>query len=95
MEKICSTCKVKKEVEVNFYKDRANIGGYSGICKACRKILKEKNKEKIKEYHRNYHKEYYQKNAARFRKYYRENRERILQYNNERNLRKRIESKEI
>jgi len=62
MQKICSKCKISKELE-DFYKDRHSDDGHNSRCKECRDATYKKwyNSEKGQEKARKYSKEYYSK----------------------------------
>jgi hypothetical protein len=66
--KICSTCKVKKDVSL-FYRDKGKPDGRKYQCKACREktstIYRLKNLERIRENQRRFH----EKNPEKARQY--------------------------
>ena len=80
--KICSKCKIEKEI-IYFTKDKTKKDGYYSSCSDCRiqstKISKEKRKK--------YNKEYWQKNKdamiERSKKYNKENRDRLIKQKND------------
>jgi len=64
--KVCSSCKVKKNLE-EFYKDKSREDGFYPQCKSCRRIYYKKyytkNKERIKKETKNYK----EKNIERYK----------------------------
>jgi hypothetical protein len=92
--KICSKCKIEKEV-CEFGKSNKTKSGLRSECKLCRKENESKNKEKRSEYYKiyyilnrekklNYQKKYYNDNLGEIlnyqKKYYNDNLEKILNY---------------
>ena len=82
--KICRKCKLEKEL-TEFYKSNANRGGYSTVCKLCKKELSkiygENNKEKIKEHNKKYKELNKEKIREYDRKYNINNKDKIKEYN--------------
>jgi hypothetical protein len=74
MVKVCTKCKIKKEL-TEFSKDKKTKDGYNYNCKSCNKEYREDNKDKIKEYQKEYQKEYDQANKDKRKEYYKEYRE--------------------
>ena len=75
MVKVCTKCKVEKEL-TEFNKDKKTKDNYRSHCNYCRKEYREANKECIKEYQ----KQYREANKERIKKYYQDNKERIKEY---------------
>lgn len=83
--KVCSTCKIEKELTVNnFQKDKSRKSGFYPECKTCRVISRkrsfEKHKEKILAQSRAYHKATPEKQRARHQRYYQANKAKRLAY---------------
>ena len=100
MVKVCTKCKIEKEV-TEFNKLKRNKNGLRSKCKSCEKEYSEANKERIKERQKEYQqtnkermkeykKEYYQTNKEYFKEYRQANKERIKESKKEyqRNRRK-------
>ena len=82
MVKVCTKCKVEKELS-EFHKNKKNKDGLKSQCKSCEREYRQANKEKIKEYK----KEHYQANKEKMKKYvkehYQANKERIKERDKE------------
>ncbi len=80
MVKVCTKCKVEKEL-TDFYKDKSKKDGLRRECKSCRKERNKEyhqaNKERIKERRKEYFKEYWQANKERAKEYRQANKEKI------------------
>lgn len=81
MEKICSKCKIPKELN-DFPKNKNHKDGYHSVCKQCKKEYNNLNKEEIKNYRKNnqeYYQEYYIENKNVIINRQKENKEKINQ----------------
>jgi hypothetical protein len=80
--KICSNCKIEKEL-TEFHKNCESKDGHTSQCKVCRRAIKKiyyaANKEKIAATNKIRYFENHEANLQRSRKYYAENREGILE----------------
>lgn len=74
--KVCSKCKVEKEL-YDFYKSSRNKSGYRSQCISCDKKYKELNEEKIKNLGKKYREKNKEKISLRDKKYYLKNKENL------------------
>jgi thiol-disulfide isomerase/thioredoxin len=79
MEKVCSKCKISKELTL-FSKDRITKDGLHMWCKPCDKEYKTLNREKIKEQQKIYNFESKEQRKEYYKIYNKNNREKIKEY---------------
>lgn len=83
MKKICSKCKIEKDV-TEFYKDNRRVDGRRPDCKSCRDLLSKKyqvsNKGKIAKQRKTYYDINRDKFLAYSKKYREKNKEKIYEY---------------
>lgn len=84
MEKICSCCKIAKDI-VDFNKNKSMKDGLSPQCKYCTKLGYEKYKEKRLKNKADYYQKNKDKKIKWQRKYYRDNKEARTEYNKQYN----------
>ena len=86
MTKLCSRCKIEKDVE-EFYKRPDRPIGYRSDCKKCclilRKIYVEGHKEEISKCRKEYYRKNSEKELKKHRQWYQENKEKVYLYSKE------------
>lgn len=79
MKKVCSKCKVEKDID-DFHKDRHKEDGRVYHCKGCRKLYRKKNKKKISKRNKEWAEKNKDKLIKKRKKYYKENIDKIQKY---------------